>query len=191
MNNGAIFLDRDGIINYDYGYVHKICDFKFIPNVLSTLRLLNELKMPIFIITNQAGIARGFYTKEDLFTLHNYLLSILKENKINIKEIFFCPHHSEGKVPEYSFDCNCRKPKPGMILEAKKKYNLNLSDSFLIGDKYSDVQAGINAGIKTNIITNLKNEEKLDPNKINFKFIEVKTLYNAYEIIKKQIADGK
>ena len=191
MSNGAIFLDRDGVINYDYGYVHKISEFKFIPNVLKTLQLLNELNMPMFIVTNQAGIARGFYDENDLFILHNYLLSIFEEKNIKIKEIFFCPHHENGKLPKYSYNCDCRKPKPGMILKAKEKYKLNLEQSFLIGDKFSDIQAGFNAGIKTNIIVNLKNEEKGNSYKIDFRYHKVNTLYNAYELIKKIISNDK
>jgi len=139
----AIFLDRDGVINEDFGYVGKIEDFKFRDGIFELLKLLQDLGYAFFIVTNQSGIARGYYSKEDFLKLSKWMIDELKKRKIFIKDIEYCPHH-----PDITGECECRKPKPGMILNLAKKYNISLKDSILIGDKLSDIEAGKNAGIK-------------------------------------------
>jgi len=139
----AVFLDRDGVINEDFGYVGKIEDFKFRDGIFELLKLLQDLGYTLFVITNQSGIARGYYSKEDFLKLSKWMIDELKKRKIFIKDIEYCPHH-----PKITGECECRKPKPGMILNLAKKYNIILEDSILIGDKLSDIEAGKNAGIK-------------------------------------------
>lgn len=138
----AIFLDRDGVINLDVGYVYKIDDFKFIEGVIESLKLFQELGYKLFIVTNQSGIGRGFFQEEDYHNLTNWYLEELEKEGLNICEVYFCPH-----TP---FDnCDCRKPSPKYLFDATKKHNLDLSKSIMIGDKESDIECGKRAGCRT------------------------------------------
>ena len=139
--NKAAFLDRDGVINYDYGYVGKIKNFVFLPNVFKALQTIQNHGFLIIIITNQSGIGRGFYNISDYEAVTKHMKSVLIQHKINLTDIFYCPHKPDD-------NCNCRKPKPEMILSASKKYDIDLEKSFLVGDNVSDVMAGKNAGVK-------------------------------------------
>ena len=139
----AAFLDRDGVINEDLGYVGKIENFKFKDGIFELLKLLQDLGYTLFIVTNQSGIARGCYTEEDFYNLTQWMIEEFKKRGIEIKDIRFCPHH-----PDITGECECRKPKPGMILKLANKYNINLAKSIMIGDKESDIKAAQNAGIK-------------------------------------------
>ena len=142
MNIKAAFLDRDGIINIDYGYVGSIDRFKFKKGIFELLRFLQKKGFTIFIVTNQSGIARGYYNENDFHNLMKYMINELKKREIEIKDYNFCPHH-----PDIT-ECECRKPKPKMILDLAKKYNINLDNSIMIGDNISDIKAAKNAGIK-------------------------------------------
>jgi len=137
----GLFLDRDGVINIDKGHVYKICDFEFIENIFEVCSYYQDKGYLIFIITNQAGIAKGYYTLKDFEILNDWMLDRFKEKNINISKVYFCPHH-----PNFS-NCNCRKPKSGMILKAAKEFNIDLKNSILYGDKKSDIIAGKKAGI--------------------------------------------
>ena len=152
----AIFLDRDGVINIDYGYVHKIENFIFIKGVFKALRILQELDYLLIIVTNQAGIAKSIFCESDLNLLHEHMNNELKKEKIYLDGIYYCPHHIEGNNPFYSIKCNCRKPQPGMILNAINDFNIDLGNSILIGDKFSDILAGKNAKIPFTILLNSK-----------------------------------
>ena len=143
----AVFLDRDGVINDDFGYVSKIEDFKFKEGIFELLELLQNKGFTLFIITNQSGIARGYYTKEDFLKLTDFMLKELEKREIFIKEVAYCPCH-----PDYNESCDCRKPNPKMVLDLAKKYNINLKESILIGDKQSDIEAGKNAGLNKNYL---------------------------------------
>ena len=143
----AAFLDRDGVLNIDKGYVHKWESFQLIAGTLEALKIIKTLNFKILIITNQSGIARGFYTESDYKLLTETFIKYLNSKSINIDGIYHCPHHplfSKGKHA----DCNCRKPKPGLFIKAAKENNINLSDSIAIGDKYTDLIAAKEAGIK-------------------------------------------
>jgi len=139
----AAFLDRDGVINIDYGYVGSIDKFKFKEGIFKLLKFLEEREYKLFIVTNQSGIARGFYSKDDFHSLMDYMRNELKKRDIEIIDYEFCPHH-----PNITGECECRKPKPGMILDLAKKYNIDLKNSIMIGDSLSDIKAAKNAGIK-------------------------------------------
>lgn len=137
----AIILDRDGVINDDPGYVHKIEDFKLLPGVIEALKSLkNQFKF--IIISNQSGIGRGYYTKEDFHKFNNHLLNELKKHEINIEKTYFCPHSPEE-------NCDCRKPNTTFIKQAKEEFNLDIQNSFVIGDHPHDIELGKNAGCKT------------------------------------------
>ena len=134
----AIFLDRDGTINYDYGYTYKFSKFKFRPYVLKGLAYLSNKNYLIFIVTNQAGIAKGKFKISDLKVLHNKILTFLKKKNIFINEIQFCPYHPKGIIKKYRKKTNYRKPGNLMIKKILKKWNVDLNRSFMLGDKKSD-----------------------------------------------------
>ena len=156
--NKAIFLDRDGTINIDEGYVHKIEDLEFIPNVTEGLRRLQK-EYQLIIVSNQTGIGRGYYTEEDYFAFRNEMHKRLKEQGILITAEYFCPHHPEKGIGKYRVYCNCRKPKIGMLEQAAQDFNLNLNECWMIGDNVSDIDAGKNANCRTiHVLTGEKKE---------------------------------
>lgn len=142
----ALFLDRDGTINIEKNYVYKIDDFTFQPGIFELVRKYQDDGFLIFIITNQSGIARGYFTEKDFHILNDWMLEEFNTNGIKISHVYYCPHH-----PEITGNCNCRKPFPGMILQAIKQYNISAVNSVLIGDKKRDILAGQNAGIGKNL----------------------------------------
>ena len=150
--NRALFIDRDGVLNDDNGYTFKIEDLRILDGVIEGLKIIQELDYKIIIVTNQSGIARGFFTIQDFHHFMKTLLKTLKENGVFISDYFFCPHHIEGVIPKYTKECDCRKPKPGMIMQAMQKYNFDLSRSVLVGDKETDILAGVEASISSNIL---------------------------------------
>jgi len=145
--NPAVFLDRDGVLNEDRGYVHRWADFVFLPGVVDALRMFGQLGYLLVIITNQSGIARGLYRESDVLALHDRMLSFLHGQGIEIAGVYYCPHHPEGSVARYARICSCRKPAPGMILRAAAEHHIDLANSVLIGDKVTDLEAGAAAGI--------------------------------------------
>ena len=148
----ALFLDRDGVINHNFGYVHKTNDFKFIDGIFDLVKAAVDKEYLIIIVTNQAGIGRGLYTEVDFQNLMKWVKIKFKENGSHIDDIFFSPFHPTFGIGDYKKDSYLRKPSPGMLLEAKKKHKINLQTSILIGDKKSDIEAGKSAGIQTNIL---------------------------------------
>ena len=145
MTIKSIFLDRDGVINKEINYLHKIKDFEFIPGVFDACIYLNNLGYKIIIITNQSGIARGYFKESDYQVLTQWMVNQFNKNNIDILDVFHCPHGQDSP-------CKCRKPKPGMLIEAKIKHNIIMEDSWMIGDKENDIKAAINAGISNTIL---------------------------------------
>ncbi len=143
----AIFLDRDGVINKEVSYLSNPNEFILLEGTIEALNILKKKGFLLIIITNQAGIARGYFTEETLNDIHKKMVQILKKNGISIDDIFYCPHH-----PKFSGSCECRKPNPGMILKAKIRYNINLENSYMIGDTLNDIKTGKNAGCKTILV---------------------------------------
>jgi D-glycero-D-manno-heptose 1,7-bisphosphate phosphatase len=148
LSKSALFLDRDGVINVDYGHVHKIKDFHFVDGIFDLVKKAQDAGLEIFVVTNQAGIGRGIYSEESFITLNNYMLEQFELRGIRISRTYYCPHHPTKGLGQYLQDCECRKPKPGLILRASLDYGLNLEASVIVGNKNSDVSAGISAGIK-------------------------------------------
>jgi len=139
----AAFLDRDGVINKDFGYVGSIDKFEFKEGIFELLEFLRDLEYELFIVTNQSGIGRGYYSEDDFYKLMDWVKNEFNKKNIKIKDIRFCPHH-----PDITGECNCRKPKPGMILDLAKKYNIDLTNSIMIGDSNTDIEACKRAGLK-------------------------------------------
>ncbi len=155
----AVFLDRDGVINKDFGYVGNIDNFEFKKGIFELLKFLQKKGYTLFIVTNQSGIARGYFSEKDFYNLMNWMIKELRDRDIEIKDYEFCPHH-----PEITGKCECRKPKANMIFKLRKKYNIDLDNSIMIGDSLSDMEVAKNAGIKKSyLVKNSLNEilEKL------------------------------
>ena len=136
--NKAIFLDRDGTINVEKHYLYKIEDFQFLPGVIESLRHLQDAGFLLIVITNQSGIGRGYYTEGDFHKLNDWMVAILKEQGVTITEVYYCPHLLDAEVELYRKDCDCRKPKLGMYRQAVTDYNIELEQSYAIGDKIRD-----------------------------------------------------
>lgn len=169
--NKALFLDRDGVINKEKHYLYKIEDFEFIHGVFSTCKHFQDKGYLIIIITNQSGIARGKYSDKDFHILTSWMIQEFEKENIKISEVYYCPHH-----PSISGKCECRKPKPKMIQDASKKFNIDLKKSILVGDKNSDIKAGLNAGILNNYL--ISTGHFIDKNQFN-----VTVLNNLEELI--------
>ena len=157
----TIFLDRDGVINKEKQYLYKIDDFQFIDGVFDACRHFISKGFQIIIITNQSGIARGFYKEKDFESLTNWMLKEFKENKVKILDVFHCPH----SVNE---NCGCRKPKAGMFFKANRIYKIDLNNSWMIGDKETDIEAARLAGITNTIL--VRSGHIIDESESNSKF---------------------
>ncbi len=151
FNNKAIFLDRDGVINVEKNYVHLVEDFEFIEGIFELCALVQRLNFRIVIITNQAGIGRGYYTIDDFDRLTKWMLAQFRARGIRIEKVYYCPYHPSAGVGKYRKNSSDRKPNPGMILKAKREFDLDLSKSILVGDKDSDLEAGRTAGVMWNL----------------------------------------
>ncbi len=148
----AVFLDRDGTLNVEKEYLHRSEDFELLPGVPEALKRLQDAGFMLVVVTNQSGIARGYYSLEDVDILHRYMCSELERYGAKLAGIYVCPHHpTTGKEP-FVKDCDCRKGKPGMLLQAAAELDIDLSRSFMIGDKASDATAGLNAGCRSYLV---------------------------------------
>ena len=140
LKTKAVFLDRDGVINIDHGYVYKIEDFEFVDGIFDELKSYKKEGYIFIVVTNQSGIGRGYYSEEDFLKLTDYMISEFEKEGIEIKKVYHCPHAPEE-------NCECRKPKPAMLLKAKKEFGIDMKSSVMIGDKKSDMEAGESAGV--------------------------------------------
>lgn len=148
----AVFLDRDGVLNRDTGYVYSIPDFFWMPGSIQAVEYLNQLGYLVFVVTNQAGVARGYYTIHDVISLHNWMNLQLERIGAHIDKFYFCPHHPTAGSGVLTRHCSCRKPKPGMILKAIAEWDIDKKTSFLIGDRETDLEAARRAGIRGHLI---------------------------------------
>jgi D-glycero-D-manno-heptose 1,7-bisphosphate phosphatase len=151
----ALFLDRDGVVNKEKGHLYKIEDFEFIDGIFEICREFKNRDYLIIVITNQAGIARGKYTEEDYKTLTQWMLERFLEKGIKIDAVYHCPHH-----PDFKSVCECRKPSPGMLKKAQENFDIDMKSSVLVGDKESDIEAGLLAGVGKKIL--IRNEKEVD-----------------------------
>ncbi len=148
--NKAVFMDRDNTINVDTINLHKIEDWQWITNAREAIKYCNDNGYLVIIVTNQSGVARGLFTLNDVNRVHNFVQGELYKIGARIDAFYICPHVDDGtgKVEQYSIECECRKPKPGLILQACKDFDIDVSQSYMTGDKSRDVECGINAGCK-------------------------------------------
>jgi len=173
MSIKTVFLDRDGVINKEVGYLHKIQDFEFIDGVFEACLYFQSLNYQIIIVTNQSGIGRGYYDEDTFHVVNNWMLNQFKDQGVNILDVFFCPHAPEA-------NCNCRKPKPGMFNQANDKYSIDTKKSWMIGDKEADIQAANSAGIQNTVL--VKSGHDIDETNLNAKFI-LDSIKQAKEVI--------
>jgi D-glycero-D-manno-heptose 1,7-bisphosphate phosphatase len=144
----ALFLDRDGVINVDHNYVYRVEDFEWIEGARETIARFNAMDWLVFVVTNQSGIARGYYTEEQMQTLHDWITVELAAAGAHIDRIYHCPFHEEGTIARYTRDSYDRKPKPGMLIRAMTDFPVIKERSFLIGDKQADLDAAKAAGVR-------------------------------------------
>lgn len=147
--NKALFLDRDGVINIDHGYVYQIKDFEFMQGVLALCKEFYDLGYQLVVVTNQSGIGRGYYTEDDFEVLTDWLRNEFQENNSPLASVYHCPHHPEQT-------CTCRKPLPGMFMKAQQELDLDMAKSIMIGDKTSDMQAAYASGVGRRILLTKK-----------------------------------
>jgi D-glycero-D-manno-heptose 1,7-bisphosphate phosphatase len=143
----AAFLDRDGVLNHDRGYIHRPADFVWIEGAQTAVRRLNDAGYRVFVVTNQAGVARGLYSEAEIGVLHDWVGAELERAGARIDAFYHCPHHPDIGPPEYRRDCDCRKPAPGMLLRAMADFPIDAARSFLIGDRETDIEAARAAGV--------------------------------------------
>ena len=144
----AIFLDRDGVINQDLGYVGKWANFHFCAGALDALKVLSDKNVNIIIVTNQSGIARGYYTEKDYNALTKNMLDVMNNHGVSISSVYHCPHYVKGDVVKYAVSCDCRKPKAGMIFKGLSTFSIKAENAIMIGDRYSDELASKAANLK-------------------------------------------
>jgi D-glycero-D-manno-heptose 1,7-bisphosphate phosphatase len=164
--NRAIFLDRDGTINDDLGYIGTLFRFHLFYYVKKALTILRNNNYLIVLVSNQSGIARKFFTETDYQNIQTALVSYLDKSAIRIDASYYCPHHPQGILPDYTLNCDCRKPKPGQVVKAQQLLGICLDESFIIGDKMSDIELGKNTGLKTILLRTgeIENEFPLNLN---------------------------
>jgi len=152
LSKPAVFLDRDGVINVDRGYVHKRDDFEYIDGVFNAVKKCKDMGYLLVLVTNQSGIARGMFTEEQFETLTEWMDWNFAENDIDFDGIYYCPHHPEATVEQYKEACDCRKPNPGMFISAQTFLDIDMENSVMIGDKKEDMMAAQAAGVGTRIL---------------------------------------
>ncbi len=146
-------MDRDGVIIEDTGYIGRVDRCRFLPGVTQAVKLLNAAGFKVIVVTNQSGVARGYFSEEAVREVNQFVTEKLAREGALIDRIYYCPHHKDGIIENYRKDCYCRKPNPGMIEQAVLDLGLDISKSFLIGDKASDIEAGRRAGCRTILLT--------------------------------------
>lgn len=145
----AVFIDRDGTISEEVGYINHASRFRLFPYSAAAIKLLNENDWLAILTTNQAGVARGYFSEDLIKTVHERMTASLENDGARLNAIYYCAHHPSVGEPPYRFDCDCRKPKSGLLTRAAQDYDIDLSESWMVGDRYSDVQLARNAGVKS------------------------------------------
>lgn len=148
----AVFLDRDGTLNVEKDYLYKLEDFEFIPGVPLALKRLHEAGFLLVIVTNQSGVARGYFALEDVTALHLHMQEVLRPFGVQLDGFYICPHHPTAGHPPYDIECDCRKGKPGLLLRAARELKIDLDHSFMVGDKRVDLEAGRSAGCRSLLV---------------------------------------
>jgi len=149
----AVFIDRDGTVNEQMGYINHISRFVMLPGAAEAIRLLNMHQYLAIIVSNQSGVARGYYPIGLVDEVHAHMRALMEKEGAFVDGIFFCPHYKRGSVPEYSIECDCRKPRTGLIEQASKAFEIEMDNSYVIGDRYSDIELAVRSGMKGILVT--------------------------------------
>lgn len=189
MGNRAIFLDRDGTINVEKHYLHKIEDFEFLPETIDALRMLQDAGYLLIIVTNQSGIGRGYYTEENFLTLNEWMLKEFERNEVHISKVYYCPHLPNALVKKYRKSCTCRKPALGMYKRAIEEFNIDLIQSYAIGDKLRDCAICEKSNCKGFLIEKNENPVVIDDVKAG-KYINIRYANNLMDSVKKIITEN-
>ncbi len=171
----AVFLDRDGTLIIDADYLSRIEQIQLIPEMLSVCKTLQLAGFKLFIVSNQSGVARGMFDEATVLAVNAHLLKMLAGQGVVIEKCFYCPHHPSGKNPVYTKECTCRKPGPGMLLQAAEEFSIDLSQSIMIGDKECDVQAGQAAGCKSFLVQTIVKDPSKWLKEINGSEVDLKS----------------
>jgi D-glycero-D-manno-heptose 1,7-bisphosphate phosphatase len=148
----GVFVDRDGTLNEEVGYMNHLSRLRLFPWSGEAVRKLNEAGLPVVAVTNQSGIARGYFTEELLHQIHEEMARQLAAQRARIDAFYYCPHHPEAPLPEYRRSCRCRKPAAGMVQEGARRFHLDLAKSYIVGDSYRDMELGVNTGLHTILV---------------------------------------
>lgn len=191
MQNVGVFIDRDGTISEEVGYINHLSRFQVYPWSAEAIRNLNLKGLKAILVTNQAGVARGYFEESLILEVHRKLRDELKQSGAYLDAIYYCPHHPSVGRPPYRLDCDCRKPKPGMLFRAANELEIDMKHSFMIGDRYSDIELAQNAGTRSVFVLSgyglgeyeyHRQDWKVQPDWV------AKNLLEATEIILKQIS---
>ncbi len=150
--NRAVFMDRDGTISEEVGYINHPSRFRVFPYAAAAVKLLNDNDWLAIVVTNQAGVARGYFPEEMISTVHDQLKTELQKDSAHLDAIYYCAHHPAVGKPRYRLDCDCRKPKPGLILRAAREFDIDLKHSWMVGDRYNDIELAQNAGLNSALV---------------------------------------
>jgi len=148
----AVFLDRDGTINEERNYLHRIEDFQLIPGAAEALKRLQDAGYLLVVVSNQSGVARGYFGLAEVDRLNRHMVECLQNFSVELDGIYICPHHPSAGAGEFLRDCDCRKGRPGMLLQAAQELGIDLARSWMIGDKRSDIEAGVAAGCRSLLV---------------------------------------
>lgn len=181
----VVFLDRDGTINEEVEYLHRLKDLVILPGVPEALRRLREQGFKLVVVTNQAGVARGYYGEEDVKALHEYLNHLLSKEGAQIDRFYYCPHHPVHGIGKYRMECHCRKPETGMLEMAETSFQIDKSHSYMIGDKLLDTEAGKRYGVNTVLVGTGYGKELYD----NLTQSEKNNSFDFYAPAMKEAAD--
>lgn len=152
MKKPAVFIDRDGTINEQRGFINHLSRFALLPGVAEAVKLLNKNRFFAIIVTNQSGVARGYYPVALVHEVHELMNKSLEREGATIDGIFYCPHHPRGIVPEFTADCDCRKPKTGLVNQALKAFDIDMSNSYVVGDRYVDIELAVRVNVKSILV---------------------------------------
>lgn len=178
MDKKAFFLDRDGTINEDRGYISDTKDIYIYPRSIKALKLIQQRNYLIIIVTNQAGVAMGYMSEKKLKEINNYIIDILAKENININALYYCSYHPKHGNKKYKRNSTFRKPEPGMLIKASLDFKIDLNNSYMVGDKISDIEAGTKAGCKTILVKTGFGEKSME----DLKFIKTKPDYVANDL---------
>jgi D-glycero-D-manno-heptose 1,7-bisphosphate phosphatase len=162
MKRKALFLDRDGVVNVDSGYVHEPSTCVFMDTIFDIVRGANRAGYAVVLITNQAGIGRGYFSLDQFQTFTQWMLAEFEQRDARIDRVYFCPHHPEFGLGQYRLACDCRKPQPGMLIQARDDLDLDMASSLMVGDKHSDLEAAARAGVGHRFLFTPAGEENVE-----------------------------